>query len=103
MYELQTKRLVRLFTVEKATVKVVLAACFEIKDGVEVLVGEPRIVKIIPKKILALAGDVQSPFMLPGILTQVAHTTPAYKSPFVSVLFGNTQFVVNLAPQPPTK
>ena len=103
MFELQTKRNIRCFTVERATVRLVFAALVEVQNGVEVLVSEPKLIKVLPKATATLPAGKKPVLALPGIETQVAHTTVAYVSPFVSLLFGNSELVINLAPQPPTR
>ncbi len=108
MLKLHTKRHVRFATVEKDTVWIVVAVLFETRGTETFAISEPKIVKIIPKADkLALKGSVsKSAFLsLPTFLSNFNEIKHAVISPYVTTFFGsvNSQILIGLAAQPPTR
>src|SRR4051812_16534674 len=105
MIQLRTQRHIRFAKIEKPTAWVVVAVLVETNGDETVIVSEPKIVRVIPKTVVALTGTVSET----GILTLTSpkpdtEYTEAIISPFTSTLFGfsNTKVITGLAPQPPT-
>jgi|GEM_PF-1723779 len=69
MLKLQPQRYINLFKAETAHAVIVYAVCIEVTAPGEYNISEPRIVKVTPKRHLALPGAVVSPFALSGAVT----------------------------------
>ena len=101
MLNIQTKRHIRFATVDKGTAWVVVAILIETTGNQTVAVSEPKVIKIIPKKpVLSLTGHTAE-LTAPNINVIFEKAVP---SPFISILFGNTNtsYIASLGARPPT-
>ncbi len=72
MLKIQPQRYINLFSAETAHAVIVYAICIEVIAPGEYVVSEPRIVKVTPKRQLALPGAISSPFALSGVVLKQA-------------------------------
>jgi hypothetical protein len=107
MLQLHRKREIKLATVEKATAWIVVAVAIETEGGEIIYVSEPRIVRVIPKKTLALKGEItrgKKVLTLKG--TTKPHSKPlqtSVLSPYaVDLKIRDEQSMVGIAARPPT-
>jgi hypothetical protein len=104
--QLPQKQQIRFARIEKPTASVVVAFLVEEQNGETVIVSEPKIVKIIPKKVAqALRGTVskiQKIFALGSGKKEVIEISTAIPSPYVSEFFKALDFTPTIYARPPT-
>lgn len=104
MLNIKTKQHVRLIVVEKPTAWLVVALPLETAEGETYLVGNPKVVKVIPKApAQALPGKVRT-FCLEAAHVADSLLSRAIPSPYIKTVFGytTTKIVPGLGAQPPT-
>lgn len=103
MIQVKTQRYIKCSTVESVQAWLVVAVVVErVGNGPEVVISEPRIVKVIAKTTPLLKGSVAS-HLLSGSNPPAATHTPI-RSPYAqSIGYFNTDVLAWYGPQPPTK
>lgn len=104
MLNLYQKRFVRFVTTETPEARLIVAVLFETRGNETVVVGEPRIVKVVPKepqKLLLGSGQKILCLEAPCIETKTVSCIP---SPFYTTIFGytNSDTSISLLARPPT-
>jgi hypothetical protein len=104
MLKLHTQQHIRFAKVEEANAFVVYAILVETCGNETVAISEPKIVKIIPKKVATLSGSIASPFALVGSAATISHIKSPVASPFATLFDFNIYKVdTGLGAQPPTE
>ncbi len=106
MLKLRTKQHIRFAKLDQGTAWVVVAVLIETVGTETIAISEPKIVKIIPKtQQYALSGNVAKNLTLAAPISAHHAQPSSVISPYISTIFGyaDSNFIVGLAPLPPTK
>jgi hypothetical protein len=102
MSQIKIQKRMKFVTVERPTAWLVVAFLVEFQDGVEVIVSEPKVVKVILKKKALELGSNSKMFALSGPVSCAKCASRLVASPYVA--FFNTKETQNfsLFARPPT-
>jgi len=107
MLKTLTKRHVRLVKVEKPTVWLIVAILLETTGEETIVIGEPRIVKVISKKISLLPGTVRNSneiYFLSTPKGEISNSSQTISSPYVQEFaYSNLDTLSCFFARPPTE
>jgi hypothetical protein len=107
MIKLHSQQHIRLYTRHCGTTTEVYAVLFETQGSETFAISEPKLVKVIHKKVFALKGAKQklSPTLSLGVSSrELPRKISEVVSPYISSIFGfiNADFIAGLSARPPT-
>ena len=87
MLNVHTERHIRIIKGENAHAFIIAAVVVETREGQTVVVGEPRILKIIPKQGSTLPGRVTKTRALAGQIRKETIPQASLVSPYISFVY----------------